>query len=367
MKIIRYEAIGKHQRMEFMKHNNMQAGIFLLLAGIFFLAIPFQTQAARIKDMAAIKGIRSNQLVGYGLVVGLNGTGDKDKISFTRQALANMMEKMNIHVDQQGLKVKNVAAVMVTASIPPFAKIGDKLDITASSLGDAKSLKGGILLMTPLRGVDGKVYALAQGPLTLGLPADSGNKDSNLLVARGINAASVEQEIPFQLNGKKVLTLSLFRPDFTTAKRMTETINASLGPNVALLMDASSIHLNIPDAMQQNQVAEFIADLERLSVVPDTSAKVIINENTGTVVIGADVTISSVAVAHGNLSVRIQNDAMEEGEDPKEEKVMHLSGTATIGELIRGLNSLGVEPKDLIGILQSIKAAGALQAEIEII
>ncbi len=343
--------------------------IFFLLTGCFLLWIPVQAQAARIKDMAAIKGIRSNQLVGYGLVVGLNGTGDKDKISFTRQALANMMEKMNIHVDQQGLKVKNVAAVMVTARIPAFAKIGDNMDVTVSSLGDAKSLKGGILLMTPLKGVDGKVYALAQGPLTLGIPSGTGNKDSNLLVARGINAASVEQEIPFQLNGKKSLTLSLFRPDFTTARRMTDTINASLGEDIASLVDASSIHLNIPDAMQKHQVAEFISDIEGLSVVPDTSAKVIINENTGTVVIGADVTISSVAVAHGNLSVRIQNDESPaaQGEEPKEEKVMHLPGTSTIGELIRGLNSLGVEPKDLIGILQSIKAAGALQAEIEII
>ncbi len=353
-----------------MEHKKTQDIIFFLLAGLIFLALPFQSQAARIKDMAAIKGIRDNQLVGYGLVVGLNGTGDKDKISFTRQALANMMEKMNIYVDQQGLKVKNVAAVMVTANIPPFAKIGDRLDVTASSLGDAKSLKGGILLMTPLKGVDGKVYALAQGALTLGLPAGAGDRSSNLLVARGINAASVEQEIPFQLNGKKSLTLSLFRPDFTTARRMTETINASLGSNIARLMDSSSILLNIPDSMQKNQVAEFIADIERLSVIPDTAAKVIINENTGTVVIGADVSIASVAVAHGNLSVRIENDEMGEdglGENTKKEKVMHLPGTATIGELIRGLNSLGVEPKDLIGILQSIKAAGALQAEIQII
>ncbi len=357
--------------IEDIKMKKMQTRhiLFLLLTGLFLLAgSPFQVQAARIKDMAAIKGIRSNQLVGYGLVVGLNGTGDKDKISFTRQALANMMEKMNIHVDQQGLKVKNVAAVMVTARIPPFARIGDTMDVTVSSLGDAKSLKGGTLLMTPLKGVDGQVYALAQGALTLGTPSGAGDRDSHLLVARGINAASVEQEIPFQLNGKEFLTLSLFRPDFTTARRMTETINASLGQEVAKLMDSSAIRLTVPSSMQANQVAEFIADIERLSVVPDTSAKVVINENTGTVVIGADVTISSVAVAHGNLSVSIEG-AQEDGSeaDKKGEKVMHLPGTSTIGELIRGLNSLGVEPKDLIGILQSIKAAGALQAEIEII
>ncbi len=352
-----------------MKKMQTRQILFLLLTGVFLVGSPSIVPAARIKDMAAIKGIRSNQLVGYGLVVGLNGTGDKDKISFTRQALANMMEKMNIHVDQQGLKVKNVAAVMVTARIPPFARIGDTLDVTVSSLGDAKSLKGGTLLMTPLKGVDGQVYALAQGALTLGIPSGTGDRDSHLLVARGINAASVEQEIPFQLNGKKSLTLSLFRPDFTTARRMTETINASLGQEVAKLMDSSAIRLQVPSSMQKNQVAEFIADIERLSVVPDTSAKVVINENTGTVVIGADVTISSVAVAQGNLSVSIDGAAQDGGSqaDKKEEKVMHLPGTSTIGELIRGLNSLGVEPKDLIGILQSIKAAGALQAEIEII
>ncbi|WP_022664688.1 flagellar basal body P-ring protein FlgI [Desulfospira joergensenii] len=319
--------------------------------------------AARIKDLAAIKGIRSNQLSGYGLVVGLNGTGDKDKVSFTRQALANMMEKMNIYVDQSALKVKNVAAAMVTASIPPFARIGDNIDITVSSLGDAKSLKGGILLLTPLKGVDGQVYALAQGPVTLAIPAGTGDRDSHLLVARGINGASIEREIPFKLDGKKNLVLSLFRPDFTTARRMSDTINSALGQDIAKTVDASAIHLKVPETMWKKNVAEFIADIERLSVIPDTIAKVVINEKTGTVVIGSDVTISSVAIAHGDLAVTINQ---EDGTE-KKEKVMNLPGTSTIGELVRGLNSLGVEPRDLISILQSIKAAGALQAEIEII
>ncbi|MCG8563502.1 MAG: flagellar basal body P-ring protein FlgI, partial [Desulfobacterales bacterium] len=165
------------------------------------------SQAARIKDLASIKGIRSNQLTGYGLVVGLNGTGDKDKVSFTRQALANMMGKMNIYIDQAQLKVKNVAAVMATAEIPPFARIGDRIDVTVSSLGDAKSLKGGTLLMTLLKGVDGQVYALAQGQLSLALPGGGNDRDSHLLAARVVNGASVEQEIPFKLNGKKRLTL----------------------------------------------------------------------------------------------------------------------------------------------------------------
>ncbi|CCK81712.1 flagellar basal body P-ring protein FlgI [Desulfobacula toluolica] len=321
------------------------------------------THGARIKDLAAIKGIRSNQLTGYGLVVGLNGTGDKDGVSFTKQALANMMEKMNIFVDKNGLKVKNVAAVMVTANIPPFARIGDKIDVAASSLGDAKSLKGGTLLVTPLKGVDGRVYALAQGALTLAMPSGAGDRDSHLQVARIVNGASVEREIPFQLDGKRNLILSLFRPDFTTAKRMTDTINASIGEGVAKTIDASALSLRVPDTMWQKNVAEFIADIETLSVIPDTIAKVIINEKTGTVVIGSDVTISSVAIAHGDLSVTINEDP----ENEKKESVMNLPGTSTIGELVRGLNSLGVKPRDLISILQSIKAAGALQAEIVII
>ncbi len=335
---------------------------FWAILGLLTWALAGTANAARIKDLAGIKGIRSNQLTGYGLVVGLNGTGDKDNVSFTRQALANMMGKMNIYIDQAQLKVKNVAAVMVTADIPPFARIGDRMDVNVSSLGDAKSLKGGTLLMTLLKGVDGQVYALAQGQLSLALPGENA-RDSHLLAARVVNGASVEQEIPFKLNGKKRLILSLFRPDFTTARRMADTINAAIGDGAARLIDASALELRVPESMWKKNVAEFIADIEPLSVVPDTTAKVIINEKTGTIVIGADVGISKVAVAHGDLSVSIDTGE----EEPKEEYVMELEGGSTIGELVRGLNALGVKPEDLISILQGIKAAGALQAELEII
>jgi len=332
---------------------------------IFFMGSVFASTSysARIKDLAAIKGIRSNQLTGYGLVVGLNGTGDKDGVSFTKQALANMMEKMNLFIDKNQLKVKNVAAVMVTANIPPFARIGDKIDVIASSLGDAKSLKGGTLLVTPLKGVDGLVYALANGPVTLAMPSSAGARDSHFQVARIVNGASVEQEIPFKLDGKKKLILSLFQPDFTTAKRMTDTINASIGDSVAKTIDASALSLRVPDNMWQKNVAEFIADIETLTVIPDTIAKIVINEKTGTVVIGSDVTISSVAIAHGDLSVTIK----DAPDNEKKESVMNLPGTSTIGDLVRGLNSMGVKPQDLISILQSMKAAGALQAELVII
>ena len=345
------------------KNKKKYKSVFIVF--IYFIGFVCISNAysARIKDIAAIKGIRSNQLTGYGLIVGLNGTGDKDGVSFTKQALANMMEKMNIFVDKNGLKVKNVAAVMVTASIPPFARIGDKIDVTASSLGDAKSLKGGTLLVTPLKGVDGQVYALANGPITLAMPSSANDRDSHLQVARIVNGASVEREIPFKLDGKRKLILSLFRPDFTTAKRMTDTINASIGEGVAKTIDASALSLKVPENMVKKNVAEFIADIETLSVIPDTMAKVVINEKTGTVVIGSDVTISSVAIAHGDLSITINEDP----ENEETESVMNLHGTSTIGELVRGLNSLGVKPQDLISILQSIKAAGALQAELVIL
>ncbi|MCP3941184.1 MAG: flagellar basal body P-ring protein FlgI [Desulfobacteraceae bacterium] len=331
----------------------------LIILGSFIC--PVMVEAARIKDLAAIKGIRSNQLTGYGLVAGLNGTGDKDNVHFTRRALVNLMERMNVNIPSiNDIKVKNVASVMVTAIIPPFARIGDNIDVTVSSLGDAKSLKGGTLLMTPLKGVDDMVYGLAQGMVSLGIPSGANDRDSHLLVGRVVNGGTVEQEIPFKLNGKKFLTLSLFTPDFTTARRMADTINASIGEGIAKIIDGSALGLNVPDDMWEKNVAEFIADIETLSVIPDTVARVIINERTGTVVIGNDVTIAGVAVAHGNLSVTIEQTPGNE----VEESLMNLAGTSTIGELVRGLNSLGVKPRDLISILQSIKASGALQAEL---
>ncbi len=363
--------------------------ILFALSLLTLIMEPSPAGAARIKDIAAIKGIRTNQLAGYGLIVGLNGTGDKSGSDFTTQALANMMERMGINVDKNTLNVKNIAAVMVTANIPPFARIGNRLDVIASSIGDAKSLSGGTLLLTPLKGVNGKVYALAQGPVTLGGvgagDAGGGTQKNHLQVARIVSGASVEREIPVKLDGKKKLILSLYNPDFTTAKRIADTINTSIGKGVAEALDSSALQLNIPEDMQESRVAEFIADLESLVVVPDTKAKVVVNEKTGTVVIGDNVTISTVAVAHGNLTVSIKKAQEVSQPEPlaqgatvatpqtqvemieEKVKVMTIEGSSTIGELVRGLNSIGVTPRDLITILQSIKAAGALQAEIEII
>ncbi len=351
-------------------------------------AILPRAEAVRIKDLVTIKGIRSNQLIGYGLVVGLNGTGDKSGAEFTIQSLSNMMEHMGVHVNKSQLKVKNVAAVMVTAKMTPFARIGSRIDILVSSVGDAKSLAGGTLLLTPLLGVDGNVYALAQGAIALGgvgaEGAAGGVTKNHLLAARVSGGATVEKEIKVALNGKKELTLSLFNPDFTTVLRIAKTINKKIGKGVARAMDSGTLHVMIPKEMRLS-VAEYIGRIEPLDVTPDTVAKIVVNEKTGTVVIGDNVRISTVAVSHGNLSITIkeheevsQPAPLSQGEtvtvketeiDIEEEKseVILVPEGSTIGELVRALNAIGVTPRDLISIFQSIKASGALQAELVII
>ncbi|MBF0225738.1 MAG: flagellar basal body P-ring protein FlgI [Desulfobacterales bacterium] len=318
--------------------------------------------AVRIKDITSIKGVRINQLVGYGLVVGLNGTGDKSGADFTMQSIANMMERMGVHVDKNQIKVKNVAAVMITATMPPFAKIGTRLDVTISSLGDAKSLAGGTLLLTPLKGVDGKVYAIAQGSVGVG---GIGASQNHVLVATIPEGATIEREIPFSLSGKSQITFTLSNPDFTTALRITEIVNTALGEPAAKALDSGTIKIEIPEAMRPD-VAKFIANIETLEVEPDTTAKVIVNEKTGTVVIGENVKISTIAISHGDLSIKVQDTSVT---PPKQvdNRVMLVPTGTTIGDLVKALNAVGVSPKDLISIFQSIKAAGALQADLEII
>lgn len=352
------------------------------------LAMTQAALAARIKDLAAVKGIRSNQLVGYGLIVGLDGTGDKAGTEFTIQSLVNMMEQMGVHVSANQVKVKNVAAVMVTAKMPPFSRIGNRIDVMVSSVGDAKSLVGGTLLLTPLRGVDGKVYALAQGAVSVGGVGAGGEGGSvtknHLLVARVAGGGSIEREVPVSLNGKETLTLTLFNPDFTTALRVSETINNTFQNPVARAMDSGTLSLAIPENHQAN-VAGFLARIETLNVIPDTVAKIIVNEKTGTVVVGENVRISTVAISHGNLSISVRESQDVSQPQPFGEgttvvapqtdiqitedanKLMVIESRSTIRELVRALNAVGVTPRDLISIFQSIKAAGALQAELEII
>lgn len=366
----------------------MRKSVSFLVFFAFLLVSAGNALAVRIKDIASIKGIRNNQLVGYGLVVGLNGTGDKGGSGFTMQSLANMMERMGIRVDKNQLKVKNVAAVMVTSEIPPFAKIGGRLDIAVSSVGDAKSLVGGTLLMTPLKGADDSIYAIAQGPLAIGGAGAEGGgggaAKNHLLVGRIAGGATVEKEVPFDLDGKKELTMFLSNPDFTTAQRVAEKINGAVGTGTAKAVDAGTVMLAIPASLKGN-VASFVSQIETLDVKPDSDARIVVNEKTGTVVIGENVRISKVAISHGNLSITVQNSQQVSQPPPlsggqtvttpttnvaiKEEKqkLVVLPESATIGDLVKSLNALGVTPRDMISIFQSIKAAGALQADLEII
>jgi flagellar P-ring protein precursor FlgI len=362
----------------------------LILVGVLLQGVWLCTaEAARIKDIAAFVGARTNPLLGYGLVVGLNGTGDNTKTQFTVNTLANLLDNLGIHVDPTSVKVKNVAAVMVTAKLPPFARPGSRVDVEVSSIGDAKSLEGGNLLMTPLQGPDGSVYAVAQGPVSTGGFSVSGGSGSS--VQKNINTtalisggAMVEKEVPVDYSNMQQLDLVLRTPDFTTASKAASRINEALGSGCAQAMDAATIRLQVLP-QYQSRIIDMMTQVEGLEVPTDVVAKIIINERTGTVVIGENVRISPVAVAHGSLTVQISEQPQvsqplpfSQGQtavvpqtsiqvqEPKASLSL-LEGGATIGQVIQGLNAIGATPKDLISILQAIKAAGALQAELEII
>lgn len=350
------------------------------------------TAFSRIKDLADIEGIRENMLVGYGLVVGLNNTGDSLKNTpFTQQALQTMLERMGVNTRGAGLiNTKNVAAVMVTGSLQAFSTQGAHMDVIVSAMGDAKSLQGGALLATPLLAADGEVYALAQGPVAIGGFSAQGNGAS---VTRGVptsgriaNGGIVEREGGFHLADAQSLRLSLRNPDLTTAQRMAQAINRYLGSTAASAADPSTVRLTRPASYRGNIVA-LLTDVEQLKVEPDTPAKVIIDEQSGVIVMGADVRISTVAIAQGNLTIRVtetpqvsqpqpfsQNGQTEvvdrttiDIDEDTSSKLVVLSEGVSLQLLVNGLNALGVGPRDMISILQAIKAAGALQAEIEVI
>lgn len=351
------------------------------------LLLPGLVHATRIKDIAAFDGVRDNQLVGYGLIVGLNGSGDSDQTKFPVQSLVNMLERMGVTVNRADIKVKNVAAVMVTATLPPFAKQGTKLDVLVSSLGDAKTIAGGTLIMTPLKGADNQVYAVAQGSILTNSFAFGGQGASatkNHPTAGRIPAgALVERELPNVLAGKSSLRLNLAQADFTTASRIVAAINKTF-KGAAGSSDGGSVMVQVPDEFATRPV-EFIAQLENLEVTQDQPARVVVNERTGTVVMGDKVKIAAVAVSHGNLTLTIketpkvsQPAPLSKGEtkevprtelkvQEEQKRLSLLPEGNTIGDVVRGLNLLGVTPRDLISILQSIKAAGALQAELVII
>jgi len=354
------------------------------------MLLPVPASAVRLKDIASFKGVRQNQLTGYGLVVGLNKTGDKDQTEFTVQSLASFLGRMGIGVDPDLIKVKNVAAVMVTASLPPFARVGSRLDVLVSSTGDAKSLEGGTLIMTPLFGADGEIYAIAQGAISVGGFSAGGGAGSSVqknhpTVGRIANGASVERELGYSIEGRSSFDVALHQPDFTTALRVAQAINKALGPGVAHAPDSGTVHLRVPQGYPGGAV-QFLAAVEGVDVAPDRIARVVLNERTGTVVMGQEVRISTVAVAHGSLSITISSENEVSQPAPfarrgqtvevqnqdvsaveEEARLTLLHEAVTIDELVRGLNAIGVTPRDLISILQAIKAAGALSAELEIL
>lgn len=362
----------------------------LLLFGAAFGFAP-AAEAVRLKDIVTIKGVRSNQLLGYGLVVGLNGTGDGNDPSFTAQSLASLLKKLGINVPATNFKVKNVAAVAVTATLPPFARAGQRLDVTLSAIGDAASLLGGTLLMTPLRGGDGGVYAVAQGAISLGGgfafagQTGTGVQKNHPTVATITSGASVEREIPLQFWKRKGVQLALSNPDFTTVTRVVEVINKSFGGEVARALDSGTVNVDI-EKIGVNPIRA-VAQLERLEVVTDQQAKVVISERTGTIIMGENVRISTVAISHGNLNIVIREDTLvsqpsafapdsattqtikqsEVTVEEEQKKLAVLPKTISIGDVVRGLNAIGVSPRDLIAILQALKAAGALDAQIELI
>lgn len=341
----------------------------------------------RIKELARIAGVRNNQLFGYGLVVGLDSSGDSNQVAFTARAVANMMQRFGITLSSEQLKTRNVAAVIVTADLPAFTREGDRIDVLVSSVGDARSLQGGTLLQTPLQGADGEVYAVAQGPVSIGGFAAGGpgaNISRNHPTAGRIpNGAIVEREVPVTAIEDGFLSLRLMRPDFSTAARMVDAINRRLGSDTATPVDAGAIRVRIP-AGQERSLVTLVAQLEAIPVEPDMPARVIVNERTGTVVIGGHAVIAPVAVSHGSLVVEIaqepvisQPSPLGEGETvvthkeqtrvQEEEATVFPLQAATVEDLVKALNALRLTPRDIIAILQAIKQAGALQAELEVI
>tara|TARA_R110002073_G_scaffold41717_2_gene117707 strand:- start:10 stop:1095 length:1086 start_codon:yes stop_codon:yes gene_type:complete len=357
----------------------------LICAAVYVAMAPAIAAQARIKDLVDFQGVRGNDLVGYGLIVGLNGTGDRLRNApFTEEALANVLERLGVNVQGENFRPRNIAAVLVTASLPAFARAGSRIDVSVSAIGDAKSLLGGVLVMTPMNAADGKIYAVAQGPLLAGGEAFSGEASS---VTKGVPTAGVipgggrvEREVEFELSQLQTVRLALRDPDFTTATRIQTRINQFLGQGVATALDPGTVDLQVPEG-SRGQIATFIASIEALDVRPDQPARVVVDQRSGTIVMGADVRISTVAVSQGNLTVRITETPQVSQPNPfaagetitvprtniqvaqSNNRMAVVEGGTNLAELVAGLNALGIGPRDMIDILSAIKTAGALHAE----
>ena len=349
--------------------------------------------ASRIKDITDFEGVRDNQLIGYGLVVGINRTGDKLSNSpFTRQSIIGMLERLGVNIRGMNLNTTNIAAVMVTASLPAFVRHGSRIDVTVSALGDASSLLGGTLIATPLMGADGNVYAVAQGQLAVGGFSAEGADGSTIskgvpTSARIAGGAIIEREVGFELNNVSVMHISLRNPDFTTSKRIAQAINAGIGENISRAIDSGTVKLTVPDRYRQD-IASLLTAIEQMRIEPDQPARVVIDETSGVIVMGENVRISTVAIAQGNLTIRISETPqvsqpgafapssaetttvqrstidIDEGEDSQ---LAVLNAGVSLQDMVSGLNALGIGPRDMITILQAIKAVGAMQAELEML
>jgi flagellar P-ring protein precursor FlgI len=337
-----------------MKVIKLALGAFLVLFGTV-------SEAARVKDIANVRGVRDNQLVGYGIVVGLKGTGDS-KAEFTNKSVARMLEKLGIKVEDKDVASKNVAAVVISATLPAFARAGNKLDVTVSSIGDSSSLAGGTLLQAPLRAADQQTYAVAQGGVLVG-----GGAEAHTTSGRVPNGAIIERDVAEDFTSRKMFRLTLHNPDFTTSARLAKRINLDLAGKYATAKDAGTVDIVVPFAFEGKAV-ELLAAIESLDVTPDSRARVIVNEKTGTVVIGENVRVSKVAISHGDLTVKVEGrGGSDKTKGQGGERVAVMDTGTNVGELVKALNALGVSPKDLITLLQNIKAAGALQGELEIL
>lgn len=366
--------------------------LLALSVALFVIAIDVNAShsASRIKDITEFEGVRDNMLVGYGLVVGLNGTGDSMKNGhFTKQSLKAMLNRLGVKPTDAGLDSKNVAAVMVTAKLPPFSRKGSRIDVTVSSLGDSSSLLGGTLLVTPVLGADGEVYAVAQGQLAVGGFAAAGNAET---ITKGVptsariaNGGIVEREVKFELANLKSVKMTLRNPDFTTARRIAQAVNAFLGTSAAAAIDTTTVQIRVPRDYKGN-VVNLLTDIEQLRIVPDQLARVIIDEQSGIIVMGENVRISTVAIAQGNLTIKISEAQQVSQPGPFAEvgtttttertdvgvdqggdnRLAVVNEGITLQEMVNGLNALGIGPRDMITILQAIKASGAMQASIEV-
>ncbi len=366
----------------------------LVILTFLILLLPVVSNAARIKDIANLNGVRGNQLIGYGLVIGLNGTGDDvKKTLFTLQSVYNMMVRSGITINPNNLNdidVDNVAAVMVTATLPPFARSGSQIDVQVASVGDASSLAGGTLLMTPLKGADDNVYAVAQGPLSIGAFSFGGKaakaQKNHPTVGIIANGAVIEKTVPVEIGSDGTLTYQLSNADFTTANHMAETINESFGQGTAFPVDSGTVTIKIPDVFQ-GRIVQFIANIERMDVDADTVARVIVNERTGTIVMGKDVRLSTLAISHGNLSLIVRESADVVQPNPLTDSypvvtpqtdiavveeegqltVLNLPKGVSLGEIANALNAIGATPRDLIAIFQAIKASGSMHGELVVL